>query len=1062
MTYVAADVSGTESNLWAAGYNGSWNSYQGSLSSPVLTTASINESNAPINGMDFTGRRISDGAAPIITYTAVSDQCSVADQAITVTITDELGLPNSPSLATSTLRPRIYFRKNSGSWFSAAGTYVSGTTTNSTWTFNISNATMGGATTGDVISYYIIAQDVSVPINIGSNPSTGLVATDVNTVSTNPTSPNTYTFLTRPTGAISGSTTICAGASTNLTLTVTGTGTISGTLSNGATFSGTAPTITVSVTPGSTLTYTIATLSDANCSANSGDLSGSATVTVNPILTPSVSIAASTSTTICAGDNVTFTATPTNGGTTPSYQWYIGATPVGTNSATFSTTALTNGNAVSVVMTNNAVCPSSATSTSNTITMTVNSISSVSVSITEDVPSPICAGTSVTFTATPTNGGTTPSYQWYIGSTPVGTDSPTFTTTSLANGNSVTVQMTSNAVCPVPTTATSNAIVYTVTAAPTWYQDADGDGYGSGASTVSCTQPVGYSLSTNLIATSGDCNDAVEDIYPGADEWCNSTDDDCDTSIDEGIPNSFYYIDNDGDGFRNPFTFILTCSQPAGYLPSSAAIDCNDNNSGIYPGSIEICANAIDDDCDTAIDEGCPSNAPINDNKLFALPVIQNNFGACTGVNGTLAGATASAEALSTCITGQDVWYYFVAQSKGVSIQCSSTLNNILLEVQTEDGALVDIENAQSIIGNEILNFGNLTQGNTYYVVVRNYNSAQGAGGTFDLCIQRISASTCDISPTVPLTGTTPTFSRCGTFKADYTAANQYIFHFGSTITYTTPLSLNAANTIISLQSVPGLTYSTNYSVTIDAVYTLQNGAGTTEALTVLGSPACNIYIAPQTDADLRTQDALPNTKPIGSFISTQQFICDVVSYNWSFLEVTALDVPVVFTPIIVNSVTSTRYLRINSTNIPGVAQNKYYRVQIQPVFPTGPGLWYTDYQILRITPSGGMVLEESNTELEETLMEKDMRGENFATIYPNPNNGQYCGLNVVNTVEGTTQVRIMNNVGQVVYTNQFATGEGIFNTAIVFEKELANGLYMVEITLADKSITTERMVVAD
>jgi hypothetical protein len=189
--------------------------------------------------------------------------------------------------------------------------------------------------------------------------------------------------------------------------------------------------------------------------------------------------------------------------------------------------------------------------------------------------------------------------------------------------------------------------------------------------------------------------------------------------------------------------------------------------------------------------------------------------------------------------------------------------------------------------------------------------------------------------------------------------------------------------------------------------------------------------------------------------------LCSVVSYNWSFQRVTSADVTIGL-PTIVNSVTSSRFLQINSTNIPGVAQNNYYRVMIQPVFSTGPGLWYTDYQILRITPSGGMVLEDTNTELEQTLMEKDMQGENFATIYPNPNNGQYCGLNLVNTVEGTTQVRIMNNIGQVVYINRFATGEGVFNTAIVFEQELANGLYMVEITLADKTIITERMVVAD
>jgi hypothetical protein len=47
-----------------------------------------------------------------------------------------------------------------------------------------------------VISYYVIAQDVAAIPNIGSNPAAGLVATDVNTVSTPPTTPNTYLIQT--------------------------------------------------------------------------------------------------------------------------------------------------------------------------------------------------------------------------------------------------------------------------------------------------------------------------------------------------------------------------------------------------------------------------------------------------------------------------------------------------------------------------------------------------------------------------------------------------------------------------------------------------------------------------------------------------------------------------------------------------------------------------------------------------------------------------------------------------------------------------------------------------
>ncbi|MBL7779110.1 MAG: fibronectin type III domain-containing protein [Chitinophagales bacterium] len=109
-------------------------------------------------------------------------------------------------------------------------------------------------------------------------------------------SSNTLTLVVnpRPTGVISGTATICTGASATLSIAVTGTGPWSGTLSNGATFSGNTSPINVSVTPGSTTTYTIATLSDANCNAGAGDLSGSAVVTVAPCGTNSWTGATST------------------------------------------------------------------------------------------------------------------------------------------------------------------------------------------------------------------------------------------------------------------------------------------------------------------------------------------------------------------------------------------------------------------------------------------------------------------------------------------------------------------------------------------------------------------------------------------------------------------------------------------------------------------------------------------------------------------------------------------------------------------------------------------------
>ncbi|MFM7234505.1 MAG: GEVED domain-containing protein, partial [Flavobacteriales bacterium] len=73
------------------------------------------------------------------------------------------------------------------------------------------------------------------------------------------------------------------------------------------------------------------------------------------------------------------------------------------------------------------------------------------------------------FTATPTNGGTTPSYQWKVDGTNVGTNSATYTTTTLTNGAVVTCVMTSNATCAVPASATSNSITMSITGGTVTY-----------------------------------------------------------------------------------------------------------------------------------------------------------------------------------------------------------------------------------------------------------------------------------------------------------------------------------------------------------------------------------------------------------------------------------------------------------------------------------------------------------------------------------------------------------------------------------------------------------------
>src|SRR5690554_1985334 len=187
------------------------------------------------------------------------------------------------------------------------------------------------------------------------------------------------------------------------------------------------------------------------------------TVEVTTDLTPSVSISGTPTSSICAGESVTFTATPTNGGSNPTYQWQINGVDVsGETGSTFTTTDLNDGDIVTVVMTSDRLCANQTSASADTDAIVVGDDLVPSVSISGTPTSSSCAGESVTFTATPTNGGSNPAYQWQVNGVDVsGETGSTFTTTDLNDDDIVTVVMTSDHPCanPTSTSADTDAVV---------------------------------------------------------------------------------------------------------------------------------------------------------------------------------------------------------------------------------------------------------------------------------------------------------------------------------------------------------------------------------------------------------------------------------------------------------------------------------------------------------------------------------------------------------------------------------------------------------------------------
>ncbi len=334
-----------------------------------------------------------------------------------------------------------------------------------TYQWQVNGANAGGTDTGITYSSSNLTDNDTITCILTSN-----AACAASFIVTSNKIGMTVTSAFTPSLSISGSTSVCEGQAVIFTAAPYGGGaTPSYQWQLDGVSAGTdSPTYgPVTLNDGQTIACTMT--SSSSCANPTTAASNTLTMIVTPTVTPSVSIKGLNS--ICAGTVVTFTASVSNPGSNPSYQWKLNGNPVGINDTIYALpNNLTNNSVITCVFTSNAACATTSTIIATPITMNVTPTVNPSIQIVPQFSSPLCSTSNASFQAIPSGGGSAPGYQWLVnaGAAPGAVNSSLYmSSVPLGNADVVTCKLTSNAACAITTTVSSSPFTMSITAAVT-------------------------------------------------------------------------------------------------------------------------------------------------------------------------------------------------------------------------------------------------------------------------------------------------------------------------------------------------------------------------------------------------------------------------------------------------------------------------------------------------------------------------------------------------------------------------------------------------------------------
>jgi len=303
-------------------------------------------------------------------------------------------------------------------------------------------------------------------------------------------------------------------------------------------------------------------------------------------------------------------------------------------------------------------------------------------------------------------------------------------------------------------------------------------------------------------------------------------------------------------------------------------------------------------------------------------------------------------------------------------------------------------------------------------------------------------------------------YTLCQYFKATWAGATgtSYTFTFtgvsgpasGNVYTRTQNSDICVLSSVL-----PTLPYGSTYNVLITNTYTLNNGAGVAEIISVPGLAPCSMSTATQPATALRVSNqcaAGPRFR--GAIVASLPWVCGSTNWRWEFTELDTQGQPVGL-PISVNRGAASNY--INLGTVLQLQYGKTYSVRTAPILSyTGSDYQWGASVCMSIVGSAGMIADGSQVANQAVRVET--ANEVNMSLYPNPTHGTDVNINLSGVESDNVQIRVVDAMGRQVWSNRYSVN-GVLNTNITFERPLANGLYFVE-AIFNGEVQTQRMMV--